>query len=347
MWLQEEDLTQIVLQRFDTGSTKKTSLDEKDLARRCPLDNSRHDSASECDVGNLDKLPLELLSAVLVEVHLDSLTNFRRVNHRAMEVVDSVPEYKAIVYYAPNTLRGILAIETGTWISCQTLYDKLCTAECEHCGDFGGYLYLVTCKRVCCLCFSKQAIYLPLPSSDARRKFGLGRGPLTAVACLRSIPGRYSWNAIKLPTRLTFVDPESARQAGIVRHGSVRVMEQYVSDMASRRLRDYRSTLARRRKIDGASELAPRPPRSEDDPDAGSINPRRFIATLRTPWLDLRRKSLEWGFHCLACQHAGGLGPRRRERKFSIETFHGHIEDCGEVWKIGDRYGHENRVAAG
>lgn len=143
------------------------------------------------------------------------------------------------------------------------------------------------------------------------------------------------------------ISPSPSQRRCIADLETPRKKEQYVSDMASRRLRDYRSTLARRRKIDGASELAPRPPRSEDDPDAGSINPRRFIAILRTPWLDLRRKSLEWGFHCLACQHAGGLGPRRRERKFSIETFHGHIEDCGEVWKIGDRYGHENRVAAG
>ena len=47
-----------------------------------------------------------------------------------------------------KTIHGILSI------TCEMLYYKLCTAECEQCGDFGSYLYILTYERVCSLCLS-------------------------------------------------------------------------------------------------------------------------------------------------------------------------------------------------
>ncbi|KAI0484955.1 hypothetical protein GGR56DRAFT_616277 [Xylariaceae sp. FL0804] len=105
------------------------------------------------DIGALDDLPPELVAMILSELDLRTLTDFRCVNRRAAELVNSLVEYKAITTHAQNALRDILSIEAGRGITCRTLYDKLCTPNCEQCGDFGSYLYLLTCKRLCFFCF--------------------------------------------------------------------------------------------------------------------------------------------------------------------------------------------------
>lgn len=94
---------------------------------------------AECTLGTLEQLPLELLHMILTQLTIRSLTHFRHVNRRALQIVYSIPQYKAIAVYAPASLCGILSIGTGEWMPCQDLHDKLCTAECDSCGDFGGY----------------------------------------------------------------------------------------------------------------------------------------------------------------------------------------------------------------
>src|SRR5690606_30564988 len=124
------------------------------------------------NIGALSALPPELLEYILCQLDLCTLTDFRRVNRRATALVEFLPQYRAITH-ARNAPRGILSIKTGSWITCGALYDKLCTSGCERCGDFGGYLYLLTCKRVCFLCLSQDRLYLPLTPEHASRKFGL------------------------------------------------------------------------------------------------------------------------------------------------------------------------------
>lgn len=304
------------------------ALDDNNLAWHCPLDNERHHTTPKFTLGILDMLPLEVLSATLVQLDLRSLTDFRRVNRRAMEVVDSVPQYKTIVVHAPASLRGILSIETGLWISCQDLYEKICTAECEQCGDFGGFLYLITCKRVCFLCLSEEPNYLPLLRSDAIRRFGLNPNLVASSPHMRSIPGYYSPNEKISRARLTLVDFEFARRAGIALHGSVSLMEQHVSHLANKRLEKYHERLSRR--VAGA-EPNPRRPPSGDAWDGRSSNPRRFMAIVHAPWLNLRTKSLEWGFHCVGCQKKYERRPLHWRRKFTTGTFNDHIRQCGDI----------------
>ena len=92
------------------------------------------------DLGTLNTLPLELLHEIIHKLDIRTLTDLRHVNRRAMWLVESDPQYKTIRKHAFNALRGILCIETGRWITCEMLFNRLCTAECEQCGDFGGYL---------------------------------------------------------------------------------------------------------------------------------------------------------------------------------------------------------------
>ena len=133
-----------------------------------------------------------------------------------MWLVESLPQNKAIRKHAYNALRGIIYIEASRWITREMLYEKLlCTAECEECGDFGGYLYILTCKQVCFLCLSEDKQYLPLRYRHAIRKFGITRPILGTLPSMKSIPGTYSPNQKKVRAHLALVDSDCARLAGM------------------------------------------------------------------------------------------------------------------------------------
>lgn len=313
-------------------SPRKTTLCDNDLARNCPLDNGRHHLVPKFSLGALDRLPWELLSAVLVHTDLQTLTNFRRVNQRAMDVVDSLPQYQAILVHIPNALRGILSIGTGHWITCQLLYDKLCTAECERCGDFGDYLYIVTAKRVCYLCFTENETFVLLKREDATLKFGLRRIELAYLPQMKSIPGRYGSSQRYQRAGLTLYDFESARNAGIAVYGSIEWMEMTVGLVESSKWARFNKRVARK----AANPAAPTPhrPRTVSDiVDEHEFNPNRFMAIVRAPWLNPHTKISTMGFQCPAHIHYYGKPshPCYFRRKFTAESFAEHIKEHGVI----------------
>ncbi|KAF6830098.1 F-box domain-containing protein [Colletotrichum plurivorum] len=120
------------------------TLDDAQLARRCPLDNGRHTDASiprRYSANQLDCLPAELLLPVLLGVDIPSLTRLRSVNRRAMELVDSVPEYAAMIKRCPGVIRAIVSIQADAF-DCRTLHATLNTSLCSTCTRYGDYLYL-------------------------------------------------------------------------------------------------------------------------------------------------------------------------------------------------------------
>ena len=297
-----------------------------DIEGLCRLDNG-HDRRVPCyGLGPLEIVPLEILQMILLRLDIQSMTHFRRVNRRARLVVDQIPQYKQIVVHAPASIRGCLTIRTGFSFSCQDLYNKLRTADCDSCGDFGGYLYLATCRRVCFLCFTEKTDYLPLLRSDVIRKFGLRSEHLAKVPSFKSIPGLYSPRGIKCRRRLTLIDHSAAREAGIVMHGDSNSMKQYAPETLNKRLEIHQS-----RKATSTGGVKPRLPRSEDSFDGFSSNPLRFMGIIRAPVLGARMGSPQWGFHCIACKPHHYGRPLHWRRKFTKESYRDHIRECGEI----------------
>ena len=289
-------------------------------------------TSPEVGLGSLGILPLELLQRILSQLDLRTLTDIRRVNHLALQFVASIPQYKAINTHASDALRGILSIETGRWITCETLYTMLCTRECEQCGDFGGYLYILTCKRVCFLCFTSEQTYLPLRYIHAIQKFGLNHQILDTLPQMRSIPGIYSPNQKKCRHRLTLVDHDCARRAGITLYGSVTVMEKHVSDIAGQKLRQYRERLSQ--PPTGPSASTTRHHRTEGAFDGESGNPLRFMAIIRTPWLNRISQDVELGSYCIGCERSYDSyrnRPMHFRRKFTVDVFNEHLRQCGRI----------------
>jgi hypothetical protein len=267
---------------------------------------------------------------ILQQLDLRTLTDFRLVNRRATELVLSLPQYSAITTHALNALRGILSIETGRWVTCSALYEKLTTPCCEQCGDFGGYLYLLTCRRVCFLCLSEAKAYLPLPPKHAKWKFGLDDQAIKTLPRMRVIPGIYSPNERKIaPSVSVLVDYESALHAGCALHGSSAAMHQYVSDRNNRDRRAYFTKMAAARDSGSPTGHIRRPPLG-DPFDGRSGNPLRFAAIVPVPWLSRSSHQAEWGFCCLGCKKSSRK-PLHWRRRFTKSSFDEHLKECGEI----------------
>ncbi len=141
-------------------------------------------------LGQIDKLPLELLSEVLLELDVPTLVAFRCVNRQAMVVVDSLPKFRRVVENCVGVIRAIVATKADSF-TFNTLYSCLGLSDCVNCGRFGGNLYLITCQRVCYFCFSRDPAYFPITESTARR-IGIRKDHLKNLPHLLSLPGQYT-----------------------------------------------------------------------------------------------------------------------------------------------------------
>jgi hypothetical protein len=325
---------QSLVHRLHDLTYPRLNLNDDTLDDNLPSPNSQPEPGClrlppRANVGVLDALPPELLQEILSQLDLRTLTDFTRVNRRALELVNSLPQYKAINTHALNALRGILSIETGRWITYTTLYEKLCTPGCEQCGDFGGYLYLLTCKRVCFLCLSQDRLYLPLSPRRATWKFGLDSRIISTLPHMRVIRGIYSPNEKKVGAPSVLVDYGSALRAGISLHGSLSAMNKYVADMEAQKLQAYNARVAAVQQS-GSSRGRMRQPRTLDPFDAQSGNPLRFVAIVRVPWLRRTLQKLEWGFHCVGCEKSC-RPPLHYRRKFTAASFDDHLKQFGNI----------------
>jgi len=288
---------------------------------RCPLDNGRCIDASiapHCVVGQLDQLPTELLTQVLLYLDLPSLTCFRRVNRRAMEIVDSLPQYAAIFRHCPNIIRAIISIQADAF-DCHTLYKTLSTTRCSTCERFGDHLYLIDCRRVCYLCFTRRPEYFPLtigrassfysPDKSRQHRVITSRQRLRAANPPRvlSLPGRYctAW----------------AGEGG---------------NLVQKRLELF----DRRAVVQGAGS-------GHSKVEKTTREPLRFMAIITAPYLFDSGLQVDWGYFCLGCEDEKCEETKHFRMKYTREGMKEHIERYGlvkETPRIPGRYMHVTQV---
>ncbi|KAK8169464.1 hypothetical protein IWX90DRAFT_179350 [Phyllosticta citrichinensis] len=292
------------------------ALDEAEDFRVFPLQYGHAVEEPRQNLGALDALPLELIQSTLSLVDLETLQHFRRVNRRALKVVDGMPEYKAVATFAQNALRGIQIIKADRWNTCEALYKAICTAECETCGDFGGYLYLLTCKRVCFLCFTHNEIFRPLSFSYASEVFDIRKRDIKKLPHMENVPGAYSFRRFSRPKRRNFVDHRSVCQESLTLHGSTCTVEQCVPPPTKQeREKDFGET--RMEMTTGGT---------------GKHCPERYIAIVRAPALNPATRELEFGVHCVACRDSYHEHlSTQRYRKYTRASFAAHLAEFGPI----------------
>ncbi|KAJ3576529.1 hypothetical protein NPX13_g3673 [Xylaria arbuscula] len=298
------------------------TLDNAQLETRCPLDNGRHYDASvplRYSAGKLDQLPAELLVIILQQIDIPSLTRFRHVNRRAMELVDSLPSYNVLVKHCPNIIRAILSVQADSF-DCNKLYQTLSTKQCSTCTRFGDHLYLIDCRRVCYFCYTRHPGFFPLtthqasafftPNLKKQRKAVTSRQLLRAAKppSILSLPGRYctAWGS----------------DGG---------------NLARKRLQLY----DRRSVIHSLAEMG------LPKLDRTTREPRRFMAIITAPYLFDSGRHVDWGYFCTGCNEEKEKDTRHFRIKYTKAGLLEHFARYGPVEKtprIPGRFTHATPI---
>jgi hypothetical protein len=290
---------------YRTQNICDNTLDDAQLETRCPLDNGRHDFtpiSTYFATNQLDRLPLELLIEVLLQLDIPSLTRFRGLNRRTMELVNSVHQYTAIIEHCPNIVRAIVSIQADAF-DCGTLYRTLCTSRCFTCNRFGDHLYLIDCRRVCYFCFTRRAEYLPLTSHEASKFFTLNAKPKSNAKSSRKL-----LELAKPPSVLSL--PGRYCGAWTTRGG-----------LQPRRLRLY----DRRAVVQSLTGSGL--PQS----DKTTREPKRFMAIISAPVLLNFGRQVDQGFFCLGCRDETDEKTKHFRIKYTTEDMPKHIASYGPV----------------
>ncbi|KAK3363868.1 hypothetical protein B0T25DRAFT_420136, partial [Lasiosphaeria hispida] len=108
----------------------------------------------------------------------------------------------------PSILRAVVSTN-ATSFSCETLFQALTREKCESCSLFGGYLCLLSCKRVCYFCFTTGKKYFPVSLTLAARQAKLQKKALSHLPQVLSLPGHYTASAKLSRYRMTLVDRQA------------------------------------------------------------------------------------------------------------------------------------------
>lgn len=273
------------------------TLDDVGLQRHCPLhlsspattreehnENDRlspttwaRPTSEDGGLGRLRLLPVELLTDVLLRLDIPSLTVLQRVSRGTASLVDTLPRWSAMRRHCPDVLRAAVAIRADSF-SCDALYETLRTDGCATCRGFGNYLYLITCRRVCFLCFETHADYMPVSSTRAARATGLSvKAVKQRLPHIRSVPGRYGVLGRKYKSRSFLFDAQAVLlQAGGGVHDD-----------------------------DGGGPAAVEDVQRGGGLDDPTLNdPRRFMSIITAPYFGPSIDSVDWGFYCHTCATA-------------------------------------------
>lgn len=268
------------------------TLGDVDLRNLCPVDfdtslERRGLSRSRAGLGQLCKLPVEILTDILLDLDVPSLFAFRQTSPAAIIFVDNLAKYSVIRQHCPDILRAALGIHANSF-SCNTLYETLTTHCCATCNRSGNYLYLITCKRVCYFCFRGHEDYMPISSTGAAKCSRLSLKEVQKrLPHVRSIPGRYGgFKGQRCSSRKLLFDRQAVKEAGVFEQRSERCVI-----------------------IDDTND------------------PRRYMAIIMIPYLGRSiQKPVDWGLYCLSCDDSRDPAKHFRNH-YTAQSILDHIDN--------------------
>ncbi|KAF4457608.1 cyclin f-box [Fusarium austroafricanum] len=168
---------------------------------------------SNVGLGSLDRLPLELLHDTLFRLDMHSLFKFRQTNLRSRQTIDSLRQYQMIASHGLNLFRALLRTRLAIDISLLDFYNALYIKNCSLCGEFGGFISLLTWKRCCFKCLQEAPETQVRTLAAVRKQFRLTKVELGQLKSFKTLPGTYSMEESVHQSRITIV---SLHQASLV-----------------------------------------------------------------------------------------------------------------------------------
>lgn len=278
-----------------------------------PMPSAISRDSSSSSIGRLDILPQELLLDVLDLLDFQSLSRLSRVSLEGKRAVEALRSYRDVMKYAPSILGALGATRLLQTHSSALLRQTLRSEKCVSCFEFGPFLFLPTCERVCFDCLHDNIALHLTTVTFAKRCFALTDDQIGRIPILHSIPGSYCvmWKVTHRESH-RLVSIKQVKQLAIEVHGSPEnVAELMPTDSSGM---DYNEFHARRRFHEAPLE----PPGCDTSllpPDESYVRDKYCgMAAIRIPVLT--SSGPDYGRLCRGCKHVAGnfIGPTRSRR---------------------------------
>ncbi|KAF5026925.1 hypothetical protein F66182_955 [Fusarium sp. NRRL 66182] len=266
---------------------------------------------SNAGLGSLDRLPPELLHDTLFRLDMHSLFKFRQSNLRSRQTVDSLKQYQMVVLYGLNLFCALLRTRLAIGISLHDFYNALCTKSCSLCGEFGGFIFLLTWTRCCFECLGEAPETQVQSLAAVQKQFHLTKAELGQLTCFKTLPGIYSMDESVHKSRITIVSL----------HRAISTFRRQPQALA----RAQSSSSERNKKFG-------------------------FMASCALPYYDKRSGKVEHGVSCAGCQLAlekdiiGTRGEKwaseARDKVYAQSGFLEHFRWCEQaqlLWGSSDK----------
>jgi hypothetical protein len=153
---------------------------------------------SVSSLGDFSDFPVEILSAICLNMDLPSLFRFRQVNRLARTIISNLRPYRDVTNHALEALRAAMRTRIGIHFTLTDLYTELCTEKCIVCGNFGSFLFLPYFKRCCFYCLSNDSKLLVAPIINLANYTGIPQAELCErLPVVHAIPGTYSMREVR------------------------------------------------------------------------------------------------------------------------------------------------------
>jgi hypothetical protein len=164
-------------------------------------------STPTATLGKLDRLPLELINTICLELDIASLLHFRQTNLRARQVISSVHEYRTLIKHAISPLCAALRTGTASRITLSGFYHLLCTQSCSLCGNkYGDLVHLPLWIRCCSSCLRESSLKSRVATLSAvKRILKLSGESIAKLPKLTMLAGTYTMNERLRSSRVTIV----------------------------------------------------------------------------------------------------------------------------------------------
>lgn len=271
------------------------------------------------ELGILSRLPIELLLTALEDLSIPDLMRFRHCNRSAASLVDSNPLLRAIIRFAPNVLKGIIALRVTASITARQLRRKCKQKYCDDCGELAPYLYLPTCLRACLNCIRPvggRRIEPPLSKWEMLHFYEIEPQESEFIPSFQFLPATFTngVHRFRISTPQMFYDQETVRRKRLETHGSMKV------HLTPEELAIYEGRMCR--DIDLERKDLSRPLITTiSEPAPEEI--RMHMCVVFAPWIDSSSSQTEQGFYCTSCLYSS-----EQNLLFTRETFLEHLEYC-------------------
>lgn len=144
-------------------------------------------------LGYLDKLPPELLHMVFRHLTCGDLEAIHSCSTGGRVAVLSFPPYHRLLEHVPAILAILKETGLARSFTIMIIYETFASTLCTNCGEFGGYVFLVSFTRCCLHCAETELKFMPVSHDSAKKELGVeGKEILDPLPQLNTIEGYYS-----------------------------------------------------------------------------------------------------------------------------------------------------------